>query len=76
MADHQGGKWTEYVGYVKIYIQVCGVVAPKLGILIIKDSEHRHSDVCGLLGTNVLSHVPVMKEALLVDDDSGYHNYY
>ena len=41
---------------------LCGVVVPKRGILIIKESEH--SDVCGLPGTNVLSHVPVMKEAL------------
>ena len=53
-----------YVGYVKLDVEVCGVVVPRRGILVVKDSEHRTTGVCGLLGTNVLSHVPAMSDAL------------
>ena len=42
----------------------CCVVVPRRGILVVKDSEHRTTGVCGLLGTNVLSHVPAMSDAL------------
>ena len=62
-----------YVGYLELDIEVCGVVVPKRGVLVVKDSEHKNADVCGLLGTNVLSHVPAMSEAfrsMAVVDDS------
>ena len=62
-----------YVGYLELDIEVCGVVVPKRGVLVVKDSEHKNADVCGLLGTNVLSHLPAMSEAfrsMAVVDDS------
>ena len=53
-----------YVGYLELDIEVCGVVVPKRGVLVVKDSGERKGDVCGLLGTNVLCHVRAMSEAL------------
>ena len=52
------------MGYVELDIELCGVVVPKRGVLVVKDSGERKGDVCGLLGTNVLCHVPAMSEAL------------
>ena len=58
------GLTVPYVGYLELDIEVCGVVVPKRGVLVVKDSDERKGDVCGLLGTNVLCHVPAMSEAL------------
>ena len=52
------------MGYVELDIELCGVVVPTRGVLVVKDSGERKGDVCGLLGTNVLCHVPAMSEAL------------
>ena len=58
------GLTVPYVGYVELDIELCGVVVPKRGVLVVKDSGERKGDVCGMLGTNVLCHVPAMSEAL------------
>ena len=58
------GLTVPYVGYFELDIKVCGVVLPNRGVLVVKDSGERKGDVCGLLGTNVLCHVPAMSEAL------------
>ena len=58
------GLTVPYVGYLELDIEVCGVVVPKRGVLVVKDSDERKGDVCGLLGTNVLCHVPAMSDAL------------
>ena len=52
------------MGYIELDIEVCGVVVPKREVLVVKTSGERKGDVCGLLGTNVLFHVPAMSEAL------------
>ena len=58
------GLTVPYVGYLELDIEVCGVVVPKRGVLVVKDNDERKGDVCDLLGTNVLCHVPAMSEAL------------
>ena len=45
-----------YVGYIELDIEVCGVVVPKRGVIVVNDSGERKGDMCGLLGTNVLCH--------------------
>ena len=52
------------MGYLELDIELCGVVVPKRGVLVVKDSGERKSDMCGLSGTNVLCHVPATSEAL------------
>ena len=58
------GLTVPYVGFNERDIEVCGVVVPKRGVLVVKDRDERKCDVCGLLGTNVLCHVPAMSVTL------------
>ena len=54
-----------YTGYIEIDMEVCGIHVLKRGVLIVKDSTDLAShEVNGLLGTNVLMQVPVLKNML------------
>ena len=54
-----------YTGYIEIDMEVCGIHVPRRGVLIVKDSTDLASqEVNGLLGTNVLMQVPVLKNML------------
>ena len=58
------GLCVPYIGYLELDVEVCGIVVPKRGVLVMSKREQGNTEVCGLLGTNVLSHVPVMSRAL------------
>ena len=54
-----------YTGYVELDMEVCGMKIPQRGVLIVKDTtELAGKKVNGLLGTNVLMQVPVLKDML------------
>ena len=54
-----------YTGYIEIDTEVCDIRVPKRGVLILKDSTDLASqEVNGLLGTNVLMLVSVLKNML------------
>ena len=39
------GLTVPYVGYLELGIELCGLVVPKRGVLVVKDSEERKGDV-------------------------------
>ena len=64
-----------YVGYLKLEVTIVGVTVPEQGALVLKETPATVSGrrpFPGLLGTNILRHIPRFAEMLERDNGWGH----